>query len=148
MDSQSSAAGMKYLLMAMIFFISSGCSISSMYPAAGATLGGSIGGVAGGGNPVTAGAGALAGYSAGKAAQVATKHRETIQALSEGDVSELVKQGLVQAKKDGFFDGIVGEFYGLLKLVCIGLIGWNAVQLVLHYFLKREVRKNGIAKEV
>ena len=43
---------------------------------------------------------------------------------------------------------VAGEFYGLLKLVCIGLIGWNAVQLVLHYFLKREVRKNGIAKEV
>ena len=139
---------MKPLLMAMTFFISSGCSISSMYPAAGATIGGSIGGVAGGGNPVTAGAGALAGYSAGKAAQAVTKHKATIQALSEGDVSELVKQGLVQAKKDGFFDGIVSEFYGLLKLVCIGLIGWNAVQLVLHYFLKREVRKNGIAKEV
>jgi len=137
---------MKHLLMTMTFFISSGCSISSMYPAAGATIGGSIGGVTG--NPVTAGAGALAGYSAGKAAQAVTKHKETIQALSEGDVSALVQQGLVQAKKDGFFDGIVGEFYGLLKLVCIGLIGWNAVQLVLHYFLKREVRKNGIAKEV
>lgn len=97
---------------------------------------------------MTAGAGALAGYSAGKAAQVGVKHKETIQALSEGDVSELVKQGLVEAREDGFFDNIVGEFYGLLKLVCLGLILWNAVPLVWTYLLKKEVKKNGIAKEV
>lgn len=136
---------MKASVVVAVPFLFCSCSVSSIYPAAGATLGGSVGSL---GGPVTAGAGALAGYSAGKAAQVGVKHKETIQALSEGDVSELVKQGLVEAREDGFFDNIVGEFYGLLKLVCLGLILWNAVPLVWTYLLKKEVKKNGIAKEV
>jgi len=129
---------------ASLFFLTS-CSVSSIYPGAGATVGGAVGGL---GGPVTAGAGALAGYSAGKAAQVATEHRETIQALSEGDVSKLVKQGLVDAREEGFFDGMVNEFYGLMKLVCLGLILWNAVPLVWTYLLKREVKKNGVTGKV
>ena len=137
---------MRTMLVMAFSMTLSACSISSIYPAAGATLGGSVGAL--GGNPVTAGAGALAGYSAGKAAKVASDHKETIEALSKGEVSELVKQGLVQAKKDGFFDGIVGEFYGLLKLACIILVCWNAVPLIWTYLLKKEVKKNGIAKEV
>ena len=137
---------MNHLAMTALLLLTPACSISSLYPPAWATIGGSVGALSG--NPVTAGAGALAGYSAGKAAQVATEHRETIQALSEGDVSELVKQGLVQAKEDGFFDGIVSEFYGLLKLVCLGLILWNAVPLIWTYLLKREVKKNGITTKV
>tara|TARA_R110002020_G_scaffold152174_4_gene329858 strand:+ start:1544 stop:1954 length:411 start_codon:yes stop_codon:yes gene_type:complete len=136
---------MKHLVMAALLITSSGCSVSSIYPAAGATLGGSVGSL---GGPALGGAGALAGYSAGKAAQVGVKHKETIQALSEGDVSELVKQGLVEAREDGFFDGIVSEFYGLLKLACIILICWNALPLLYTWLLKREVKKNGIAKEV
>ena len=137
---------MNQLAMTTLLLLTPACSISSLYPPAGATIGGSVGALSG--NPVTAGAGALAGYSAGKAAQVASEHRETIQALSEGDVSELVKQGLVQAKEDGFFDGIVSEFYGLLKLACIILICWNALPLLYTWLLKREVKKNGIVKEV
>lgn len=136
---------MRTMLVMAFSMTLSACSVSSIYPAAGATLGGSVGSL---GGPVTAGAGALAGYSAGKAAQVATKHKETIEALSKGDVSELVKQGLVQAKKDGFFDSLVSEFYGLLKLACIILICWNALPLLYTWFLKREVKKNGIVKEV
>lgn len=136
---------MKHLLMVTLLLTFGSCSISSLYPGAGATIGGSVGGI---GGPVLAGAGALAGYSAGKAAQVATEHRETIQALSEGDVSELVKQGLVQAKEDGFFDGIVSEFYGMLKLACIILICWNALPLLYTWLLKREVKKNGVTNKV
>ena len=136
---------MKYLLMAMILLTTS-CSISSFYPAAGATAGASLGSLSG--NPMVGAASGLAGYSAGKAAQVATEHKETIQALSKGDVSELVKQGLVQAKADGFFDSLVGEFYGLLKLACIILICWNALPLLYTYLLKREVKKNGITTKV
>ena len=100
------------------------------------------------GNPLVGGAGALAGYSAGKTAQVAVAHKETIKLLSEGDVSALVKKGLVEAKEEGFFDSIVSEFYGLLKLACIILICWNALPLLYTWFLKREVKKNGAIKEV
>ena len=133
------------IAMTALLLLTPACSISSVYPAAGATVGGAGGAL---GGPALGGAAALAGYSAGKAAQVGVKHKETIQALSEGDVSELVKQGLVEAREDGFFDGMVNEFYGLLKLVCLGLIFWNAVPLVWTYLLKKEVKKNGIAKEV
>ena len=136
---------MKSIAMTALLLLTPACSISSVYPAAGATVGGAVGAL---GGPALGGAGALAGYSAGKAAQVGVKHKETIQALSEGDVSELVKQGLVEAREDGFFDGIVSEFYGLLKLACIILVCWNALPLLYTWFLKREVKKNGIAKEV
>ena len=52
------------------------------------------------------------------------------------------------SREDGFFDGMVNEFYGLMKLVCLGLILWNAVPLVWTYLLKKEVKKNGVAGKV
>lgn len=136
---------MNHLAMTALLLLTPACSISSIYPGAGAAVGGAVGGI---GGPALGGAGALAGYSAGKAAQVAVAHKETLKALSEGDVSKLVKQGLVEAREDGFFDGMVNEFYGLMKLVCLGLILWNAVPLVWTYLLKKEVKKNGIAGKV
>ena len=81
-------------LIMLLFF--TGCKTSSIYPAAGATLGGAAGSFAG---PIAGGASALAGYSAGKAAQLASTHKTTLKALSQGDVTALVQQGLVQAKE-------------------------------------------------
>ena len=122
----------RFAMIATLIFMPS-CSISTLYPGAGATVGG---------------AGALTGYSLGKAAQLADVHQETLKALSEGDVNQLVRMQMEEAKTSGFFDSILAEFYGLMKLLCVGLILWNAIPLVYTYLLKREVKKNAQAERV
>ena len=122
-----------------------GCA--SLYPIGGALLGGA-GGSAIGGIPGAA----LGGASGAAAGQILAKDSETsklkdhIKALSTGDVNKLVELRMEEAKSSGFFDSILDEFYSLMKLVCLGLILWNAIPIVWTYLLKKEVKviqKNG-----
>jgi hypothetical protein len=73
-----------------------GCSLRSVYP----TLGGIVGGGAGSlGGPGTAALGAGAGVLAGEALKnkdALIEAEETIEALSHGDVSALVAQGMAE----------------------------------------------------
>ena len=134
---------MPYLIIFAVL-IFAGCS--SFYPIGGALLGGGAGAVAG---PV---GGALGGATGAAAGQILAKDSETsklkdhIQALSTGDVNKLVELRMEEAKSSGFFDSILDEFYSLMKLVCLGLILWNAIPIVWTYLLKKEVKviqKNG-----
>ena len=78
-----------------------GCKISQWYPVAGAVAGGASGSVAG---PMGGAAGAGVGYAAGKTAQMMTENedlKETVDALTHGDVDKLVKKGL-ESQASGF----------------------------------------------
>jgi len=82
---------------AIIFLVClTGCSLRSVYP----TLGGIVGGGAGSlGGPGTAALGAGAGVLAGEALKnkdALIEAEETIEALSHGDVSALVAQGMAE----------------------------------------------------
>ena len=79
----------------LVIVILSGCKASSWYPAIGAVAGGASGSIAAG--PVGGGVGAGVGYAGGKTAQMMTENedlKETVDALSHGDVDKLVKKGL------------------------------------------------------
>jgi hypothetical protein len=140
------ADGIMPYLIIFVVLIFTGCS--SLYPIGGAIVGGGAGSL---GGPVTAAVGAGAGAAAG---QILAKDSETsklkdhIQALTTGDVNKLVELRMEEAKSSGFFDSILDEFYSLMKLVCLGLILWNAIPIVWTYLLKKEVKviqKNGTA---
>jgi len=88
------------LIIAMVL-LTQGCRISQWYPVAGAVAGGASGAVAG---PMGGAAGAGVGYAAGKTAQMMTENedlKETVDALTHGDVDKLVKKGL-ESQKTGF----------------------------------------------
>lgn len=78
-----------------------GCKASSWYPALGSVAGGASGAIAG---PMGGAAGAGVGYAAGKTAQMMTENadlKETVDALTHGDVDKLVKKGL-ESQASGF----------------------------------------------
>lgn len=88
------------LIIAMVLLAQS-CTISQWYPVAGAVAGGASGAVAG---PMGGAAGAGVGYAAGKTAQMMTENedlKETVDALTHGDVDKLVQKGL-ESQASGF----------------------------------------------
>lgn len=124
------------------------CSMTSFLPVGGAIIGGGAGSLVGpGGAAIGAGAGAATGQILAGDKKL-KEAKETIEALTTGDVDALVKKRMEEARDGGFFDSILDEFYGLMKLVCLGLILWNAVPLLWTYMLKREVMKNGNDSQV
>jgi hypothetical protein len=108
----------------------SSCSIKKFYPLGGAVVGGSAGSI---GGPVSAGLAAGAGWTVGELAKGDADLREaqqTIKALTTGDVDTLVQRRLEDARNNGFFDGILDEVYGLLKICVIGLSLWVIIPLL------------------
>ena len=88
------------LIFAMVLLFT-GCKISSWYPAIGSVAGGASGAIAG---PMGGAAGAGVGYAAGKTAQMMTENedlKETVDALTKGDVDKLVQKGL-ESQASGF----------------------------------------------
>ena len=88
------------LIVAMVLLTQS-CKVSSWYPVGGAVVGGASGSVLG---PVGGGIGAGVGYAGGKTAQMMTENedlKETVDALTHGDVDKLVKKGL-ESQASGF----------------------------------------------
>jgi hypothetical protein len=85
------------------------------------------------GGPLSAGLGAGAGWTVGELAkgdEDLKQAQQTIKALTTGDVDTLVQKGLEDAKNNGFFDGILDEVYGLLKICVIGLSLWIIIPLL------------------
>ena len=97
----------------IVIVILSGCKVSSWYPVLGATAGGATGSIAG---PLAGGAGAAVGYAGGKTAQMMTENEDlknTVDALTHGDVSALVEQGM-EKHQSGF-----EEFTSYIKKILI-----------------------------
>jgi hypothetical protein len=137
---------MRSFLIVLVLIALSGCT-QHWKPLAGATVGGGIGSI---GGPAGAAVGGGFGYTLGELSRTDDPHleqleeaKETIKALSEGDVDKLVEIKLNEAKNNGFFDGIVDGIYSVLKICAIGLAAWLAFQFWLsHKFAKKEINKN------
>ena len=132
---------MKYLLPFVILLLCS-CSIKKFYPLAGSVVGGSAGSL---GGPLSAGLGAGAGWTVGELAkddEELQDAKETIQALTTGDVDALVEKKLKEKKDSGFFDSILDGVYDILKIGVIIMAAWMILQLWFSKHIHTKVRKN------
>ena len=117
----------------------------SFYP----TMGGVVGAAAGGaiGGPVAAGVAGGAGVMAGelmKGNADLKEAKDTITAISKGDVEGLIAVGM--GKQKGFVDNAIDAVMDTVKLICIGLILWNVVPILYTRFLHKKAT-NGATKK-
>jgi hypothetical protein len=121
----------------VLIVILSGCKMSSWYPAMGSVAGGATGAITGG--PVGAGVGAGIGYGGGKTAQMMTENedlKQTVDALTHGDVNALVNQGLEKSMEkhaSGF-----EEFTSYIKKILIVAACVLAVYLSIPILVARK----------
>ena len=112
-----------------------GCSLRSTYPTLGAIAGGGVGSLGGpGGAALGAGAGALAGEAL-KNADKLVEAEERIEALTHGDVSALVAQGM--AEHQSGFDQFTSTVKRWLTWAAIGL----GCYLAIPIFVARKCSK-------
>ena len=120
------------------FFTS--CSKASFYPAVGATGGAAVGSL---GGPATAAGGAAIGWGVGETAKHIEKNKHLtaqVKALSEGGVKQLVNNQLNESMNNGFFDSMLTELYGLLKLALIGIVLWNVVPIIYTRYVHKKAK--------
>lgn len=109
---------MRFLVVIFLFFTS--CSVKQFYPTAGAMIGGATGSIAG---PVGAGLGSAGGALVGEVARGSEEieeAKETISALTHGDVEALVAQGM--SRQTGLFESFTSGIRKLLIVVGIILV--------------------------
>ena len=127
---------MIYTAIIVLALCLTSCSLRSVYPTLGGIAGGGVGSL---GGPGTAALGAGAGVLAGEALKnkdALIEAEETIEALSHGDVSALVAQGM-EEHKSGF-----EKFTSTIKNILIGaailLGGYLAIPI---FIAKRTARQ-------
>ena len=116
----------------ILIVILSGCKASSFYPALGATGGATVGSL---GGPAGAAGGSVVGYGIGKGAQLIDQNKDlanTVDALTHGDVSALVEQGM-EKHKSGF-----EEFTSYIQKILIIAACVLAVYLSIPIFVARK----------
>ena len=122
----------KRIALAAVFLSLTSCKISSWYPVVGSVAGGASGSFAG---PMGGAAGAGVGYAAGKTAQMMTENedlKETVDALTKGDVDILVKKGL-ESQASGF-----EEFTNTIKKILTVAGSVLLAYLCIPIFLARK----------
>ena len=122
------------ILLAMTL-LCAGCRLSTIYPMSGAVVGGGVGSV---GGPATAAAGAGLGYAVGEIARQEDENLATIEALTEGDVSKIIEQQI--KSEGGFFDQILTEVWGVLKLCAIGGILYTIVPMLYTRYIHKKIK--------
>lgn len=137
---------MKLFGIFIFFFFSSCSSYKSLLPPTLAVVGGGVGAVATAGSPMGAGLGAGLGAGAGSLLLLDKSKDQSeelvIEALTKDGANALINAKLESAKNNGFFDGVLEEVYGVLKLCVIGLALWILVpMLYTHYHARKN--KNG-----
>lgn len=117
--------------------------MKSLLPTALAVGGGAVGALSG--NPLVAGVSAGAGASAGHLIVMDEDKKQQTQqvldALTTGDAQKLIDAKLDEAKNNGFFDGILSEVYGVIKLCVIGLALWILVPMIYSYWKAKKVEE-------
>ena len=63
-----------------------------------------------------------------------------VKAISEGDVQKLVQLQLDEKMDDGFFDSMLDEVYGFLKLCLVGVILWNVVPIIYTRYVHNKAK--------
>tara|TARA_R100000664_G_C2674710_1_gene85238 strand:+ start:125 stop:466 length:342 start_codon:yes stop_codon:yes gene_type:complete len=109
--------------------------------ALGAAAGGVVGGVGGaflGGGAGAATGGLLAGEDELQDA------KDTITAISRGDVEGLIAKAAGQQK--GFIDQAMDTIYDFIKLCLVGIVLWNFVPLAYTWIVHRK-HKNGTTEK-
>lgn len=132
------------LIVAMVLLTQS-CKVSSWYPVGGAVVGGASGSVLG---PVGGGIGAGVGYAGGKTAQMMTENedlKQTVDALTHGDVSKLVEKGL-ESQASGF-EEFTNSIKKILTVAGSVLLAYLCIPILLAKrtatrCAKEEARKN------
>ena len=118
-----------------------GCSLRSTYPTLGGIVGGGVGSI---GGPGSAALGAGAGVLAGEALKNADKlveAEEKIEALSHGDVSALVAQGM--AEHQSGFDHFTHSVKRWLMWAAVALGAYLAIPIfVARKCSRTEALKN------
>ena len=118
-----------------------GCSFRSTYPTLGAIAGGGVGSLGGpGGAALGAGTGALAGEAL-KNADALVEAEERIEALTHGDVSALVAQGMAEHKSG--FESFTNKIKQWLLWAAIALGAYLAIPIfVAKKCSQKEAVKN------
>ena len=118
-----------------------GCSLRSTYPTVGGILGGGAGSLGGpGGAALGAGAGVLAGEAL-KNADKLVEAEERIEALTHGDVSALVAQGM--AEHQSGFDQFTSSVKRWLMWAAVALGAYLAIPIfVARKCSRTEALKN------
>ena len=127
---------MIYTAILLVLICMTSCSLRSTYPTLGAIAGGGVGSL---GGPGTAALGAGIGAVSGEALKnkdALIEAEETIEALSHGDVSALVAQGM-EEHKSGF-----EKFTSTIKNILIGAAVLLGGYLAIPIFIaKRTARQ-------
>ena len=133
-----------FFLLSVLGSFFFGCSKASFYPALGATGGAAVGSL---GGPGAAAGGAAVGWGVGEVSKYMEENKHLtsqVKALSEGDVQQLVKNQLDESMDEGFFDGMLTEIYGLLKLCLVGVVLWNVIPIIYTRYVHKKT-KNGVS---
>jgi hypothetical protein len=123
-----------------------GCSKASFYPALGATGGAAVGSL---GGPGPAAGGAALGWGVGEVAKYTEENAhltKQVKALTEGDIKQLVNNQLDESMDNGFFDSMLTEIYGLLKVCLIGVVLWNVIPIIYTRYVHKKA-KNTVSNE-
>lgn len=133
------------VILICVLILLSSCKISSWYPVAGSVAGGASGAVLG---PAGGAIGAGVGYAGGKTAQMMTENKdlkETVDALTHGDVSKLVEKGL-ESQTTGFNE-FTDSIKKILTVAGSVLLAYLCIPILLAKktatrCAKEEARKN------
>lgn len=116
--------------------------MKQFYPTAGALVGGATGSMAG---PIGAGLGGAGGALVGEVARgnaEIEEAKETISALTHGDVEALVAKGM--SKQNGLFESFTGGIKKLLVIVGVILIAY----LFIPVFVARKCSQSEVSKNL
>ena len=121
------------ILIAVLSFLGSSCSMKTFAPTALGAVGGGVGAL---GGPGTAFAGAGLGAAAGqiiKESDKVERQAEKLKALSEGDVSKLVELKLKEER--GWFEKTINGVYDILMVSALGMV----LYMVFNYWHGRRL---------
>ena len=126
------------LLLPLLLF--TGCSMKQWYPTMGAVVGGGVGSLGGPtGSALGAGSGALIGEVAKGNAEI-EEARETISALTHGDVETLIEKGMEQHASG--FQSFTTTIKRILIFAFVGLLCYLAIPI----FVARRCSKSEVQK--
>jgi len=125
---------MKFILPLLLLV--SGCSLKTLYPTAGATLGAGAGGLLGG--PGGAALGGFAGAASGEVLKSEAEVRELgqkVEAITTGDVKSLI--ALEMEGQKGWFQKTIDGIYDILTLTSIATV----LYFVFHFWYAKKLNK-------
>ena len=128
------------MILLLPLLLLTGCSMKQWYPTMGAVVGGGVGSLAGPtGSALGAGGGALVGEVAKGNAEI-QEARETISALTHGDVETLIEKGMEQHASG--FESFTTTIKRILIFAFIGLLCYLAIPI----FVARRCSKSEVQK--